>query len=144
MHVSTKSFVDTSILKPSGAIKVPRQDAYSKGAHGASVGLALHDEQRRLAMVDLGEHRRTGLDLLVVDHRLERFAARFHERGLDLARHALERRIRHGEPDIGPRQIGQPVHVKRVAGRHHAALPKMILTADRHSCHVLTRLGPPN
>ena len=28
VHVSTQNIVDTSILKPSGAIKVPRRDAY--------------------------------------------------------------------------------------------------------------------
>src|SRR5665213_1824183 len=30
VHVSTKNLVDTSILKPSATIKVPRQDAYDR------------------------------------------------------------------------------------------------------------------
>jgi hypothetical protein len=38
VHVSTKSFVDTSILKRSEAIKVPRRDAY--GEDGADRGPA--------------------------------------------------------------------------------------------------------
>jgi hypothetical protein len=37
VHVSTKNLVDTSILKPSAAIKVPRLDAYNS-----------RDESRRL------------------------------------------------------------------------------------------------
>ena len=32
VHVSTKSFVDTSILKRSAAIKVPRRDAYARSS----------------------------------------------------------------------------------------------------------------
>ena len=85
----------------------------------AGIGIALHQEQRRLAVVDVGEDRRAVLDLGLVDGPGEVRAAGLLERRFDLPHDTLEGGVRHDEPKPRLAQVGEPGHVRRVALRNH-------------------------
>ena len=85
----------------------------------ARLGPALHEPQRRLPVMDAGEPRRPVAHLRAVNRLHQRGAAGLLERGADLARHALELGIRHGETDAGLAEIGESGDVRGIIPRHH-------------------------
>src|SRR5580658_4158704 len=83
------------------------------------LGPALHEPQRRLPVMDAGEARRPIAHLRAVNRLHQRGAAGLLERGADLAGHALELGIRHGEADAGLAEIGESSDVRGVVPRYH-------------------------
>ena len=67
----------------------------------ARLHLALHEPERRLTVVDVGQLGRAVAHLRLIDSGDKCFAARFRERFLDLSGDALELGVGHGQPDIG-------------------------------------------
>ena len=62
---------------------------------------ALHQKQRRLAMMDMGEDGTAIPDLILINRLCQIFAARLLQRGFDLTGDSLEFRIWHRQPDLG-------------------------------------------
>src|SRR6202035_1595477 len=83
------------------------------------VGTPLHQKQRRLTMVDMGEDGAAVGHLGLVDRVGERLPPCRFQRRLDLPRNSLEFRVRHGETNIRLPKIGAIGHVAQVALGYH-------------------------
>ncbi len=83
------------------------------------IGAILHQKERGLPMMYLRQYCRSVPHLILVDGLGERVTAGFHQRCLDLSRHAFKFRIGHREPQLGPRQIFERHDVLRVVATNH-------------------------
>src|SRR6202043_3843352 len=83
------------------------------------VGTPLHQKQRCLTMVDMGEDGAAVGHLGLVDRIRERLPPSLFQRRLDLPRNSLEFGVRHGETDIGFSKIGETGHVAGIALGYH-------------------------
>src|SRR6516164_3185652 len=83
----------------------------------ASLRASLHQEKRRLSMVDMCENRAAIGDLRLVDGRGQCVAAGLLQRGLDLTGDTFELRIRHGQTKVWSPQIREALDVARIARR---------------------------
>ena len=85
----------------------------------AGIGQALHQEQRRLTMMDVRQHGASVGDLGLVHRRRQRIPARLLQGGIDLARNPLECRIRHRQANARLAEIGKRDDMRRIVPRDH-------------------------
>lgn len=85
----------------------------------AGLGEVLHQEERRLPVVDVGEDGASVLHLSTVNHIGQLLAASLDQRCLDLPGDALEFGVGHRELDARLAEVGQSRDLRRVGLRHH-------------------------